>query len=109
MMLLTDAAGWNDCGMNSCIPLCGHSDEDCLVCDAAETGVPASWVSESSTKLRITIRQNVPVDFGVKMAAAAAFGEIPRLFGATGCTIFVTGERGVKDGESTLRKRLALC
>jgi len=42
----------------------------------------------------------------VKTAAEAAFGEIPRAF--TGCTLFVTGDRGLKDGESTFRKRLAL-
>jgi hypothetical protein len=49
----------------------------------------------------------IPVDFGVKTAAEAAFGEMPRAF--TGCTLFVTGDKGLKDGESTFRKRLALC
>ena len=48
-----------------------------------------------------------PADFGVKTAAAAAFGEIPRLFDVA-FAVFVTGERGVKDGESTLRKRFEL-
>lgn len=50
----------------------------------------------------------LPADFGVKTAAAAAFGEIPKLF-VVEFVVFVTGVRGVKDGESTLRKRLALC
>lgn len=53
-------------------------------------------------------RSTVPADFGVKTAAAAAFGDIPRLLVPTLLTTLVTGERGVKDGESTLRKRLEL-
>jgi len=46
------------------------------------------------------------VDLGVKTAAEAAFGDIPRAF--TGCALFVTGDKGLNDGESTFRKRLAL-
>ena len=44
----------------------------------------------------------------MKTAAAAAFGDIPKLF-VVEFVVFVTGVRGVNDGESTLRKRLALC
>jgi hypothetical protein len=52
------------------------------------------------------IERIIPVDFGVKMAAEAAFGEIPRVF--AGSALFVTGDRGLNDGESTFKKRLAL-
>jgi hypothetical protein len=78
--------------MNSCIPRWDHSVDGCL---AVATGT-AAVLSQSSE----------PVDFGVKTAADAAFGEIPRAF--AGCTLFVTGDRGLNDGESTFRKRLAL-
>jgi len=43
--------------------------------------------------------------FGVNTAAAAAFGEIPALLEPG--VILVTVVRGVKEGDSTLRKRLA--
>jgi hypothetical protein len=67
--------------------------------------LPLKQISRSSLILG-RLGQSIPVDFGVKTAAEAAFGEIPRAF--AGCALFVTGDRGLKDGESTFRKRLAL-
>jgi hypothetical protein len=67
--------------------------------------LPLDQVSRSNLDLG-ELGQSIPVDFGVKTAAEAAFGEIPRAL--TGCALFVTGDRGLKDGESTFRKRLAL-
>ena len=53
------------------------------------------------------MKSSIPADFGVKIAAAAALGDMPRLL-VFALSVFVTGERGVKDGESTLRKRFEL-
>jgi hypothetical protein len=88
--------------MNSCIPRWDHSVDGCL---AVVTGTAAEISQSSEHRLR-QVGQSIPVDFGVKTAADAAFGEIPRAF--AGCTLFVTGDRGLNDGESTFRKRLAL-
>jgi hypothetical protein len=59
--------------------------------------LPLKQISRSSLILG-RLGQSIPVDFGVKTAAEAAFGEIPRAF--AGCALFVTGDRGLKDGES---------
>jgi hypothetical protein len=70
--------------------------------DAVGTAADLSQAFEPWSQLA----RPLPVAFGVKTAAEAAFGEIPRFF--AGWTLFVTGDRGLKDGESTFRKRLAL-